>query len=104
MRHLLYSVVICVGLSIGTFMAQTQAPASQAQPPASADPYANNARPGTLEFPLAAPAGKDSNARMTAPAGAINQGPFNPGSWKYGNAFNPPKIGRRSSSFRGWDE
>jgi 2-keto-3-deoxy-L-rhamnonate aldolase RhmA len=92
MRHLLYSVGICVALGIGTFMAQTQAPpAPQTQPPpASADPYANNARPGATSFPLAAPAGKDSNARMVAPAGAINQGPFNPGTWKYGNAFNPP--------------
>ena len=91
MRHLSYSVLLCVALGLGTFMAQTQAPPqTQQQPPASADPYANNARAGTLEFPLAAPAGKDSNARMVAPAGAVNQGPFAPGTWKYGNAFNPP--------------
>ena len=55
-----------------------------------ADPYANNAAPGTLTFPLAAPAGKDSNALMVAPAGAVNQGPFDPATWKYGPAFNPP--------------
>ena len=74
MRHLSYSVLLCVALGLGTFMAQTQAPPqTQQQPPASADPYANNARAGTLEFPLAAPAGKDSNARMVAPAGAVNQ-------------------------------
>jgi 2-keto-3-deoxy-L-rhamnonate aldolase RhmA len=42
-------------------------------------------------FPLAAPAGKDSNARTVAPAGAINQGPFDPASWKYGTAFNAPQ-------------
>src|SRR5438034_7508993 len=60
------------------------------QPPPPADPYANNAAPGTTTFPLAAPAGKDSNARTAAPAGAVNQGPFNPATWKYGNAFNPP--------------
>ena len=53
-------------------------------------PYANNAAPGTLTFPLAAPAGKDSNARMVAPPGAVNQGPFDPATWKYGPAFNPP--------------
>ena len=55
-----------------------------------ADPYANNAVPGTQTFPLAAPAGKDSNARMVAPMGAINQGPFDPAAWKYGPAFDPP--------------
>ena len=56
----------------------------------SADPYANNAAPGATAFPLAAPAGKDSGARTTAPAGAVNQGPFDPATWKYGTAFDPP--------------
>jgi 2-keto-3-deoxy-L-rhamnonate aldolase RhmA len=56
----------------------------------NADPYANNAAPGTTNFPLAAAAGKDSNARMAAPANAANQGPFDPATWKYGTAFNPP--------------
>jgi len=41
-------------------------------------------------FPLAAPAGKDSNARQVAPPGATNQGPYDMSSWKYGPAFNPP--------------
>src|SRR5207244_652733 len=42
------------------------------------------------QFPLAAPAGKDSNARRVAPPGAVNQGAFDPAAWKYGPAFNPP--------------
>lgn len=42
------------------------------------------------QFPLAAPAGKDSNARQLAPPGAVNQGPYDMSTWKYGNAFNPP--------------
>jgi 2-keto-3-deoxy-L-rhamnonate aldolase RhmA len=42
------------------------------------------------QFPLAAPAGVDSRAREIAPPGAVNQGPFDTGSWKYGNAFNAP--------------
>jgi 2-keto-3-deoxy-L-rhamnonate aldolase RhmA len=42
------------------------------------------------QFPLAAPAGVDSNARQVAPPGAVNQGPFDPAAWKYGNAFAPP--------------
>src|SRR5215467_13776780 len=42
------------------------------------------------KFPLAAPAGQDSKARQVAPAGAVNQGPFDMSKWKYGNAFNTP--------------
>jgi 2-keto-3-deoxy-L-rhamnonate aldolase RhmA len=41
-------------------------------------------------FPLAAPAGVDSKARENAPAGAVNQGPFDASTWKYGPVFNPP--------------
>ena len=54
----------------------------------SADPYANNPDAGKLQFPLAAPAGKDSNAIQTAPAGAVNQGPLDPATWKYGPAYD----------------
>ncbi|MEZ5289068.1 MAG: aldolase/citrate lyase family protein [Vicinamibacterales bacterium] len=65
-------------------------PASQGQTPApTADPYANNAAPDAAKFPLAAPAGVDSRARETAPAGAANTGPFDPATWKYGGAFSP---------------
>src|SRR4051794_2020011 len=38
------------------------------------------------QFPLAAPAGRDSNARQVAPPGAVNQGPFDMNTWKYGAA------------------
>ena len=41
-------------------------------------------------FPLAAKAGQDSNARNVAPAGAVNQGPFDKGTRKYGTAWNAP--------------
>ena len=98
MKHPLVATLGCVALGIATFAAQTQNPPAQpastqpapGQPAPRADPYANNAAPGTLTFPLAAPAGKDSNARMVAPPGAVNQGPFDPATWKYGPAFNPP--------------
>ena len=45
--------------------------------------------PGTSQnaFPLAAPAGVDSNARQ-APPGAVNQGPFDVATWKYGNGVH----------------
>jgi 2-keto-3-deoxy-L-rhamnonate aldolase RhmA len=70
---------------------QQKPPAQPAQtPPATADPYANNANPGATTFPLAAPAGADSGAKQKGTAGATNQGAFDPASWKYGTAFNAP--------------
>src|ERR1051325_8294391 len=45
-------------------------------------------------FPLAAPAGKDSNAKSTPPPGAQNQGALDPANWKYGPAFNAPSGGK----------
>ncbi len=56
----------------------------------------------STNFPLAAPAGTDSNALQQAPPGAVDQGPIGPMScelsegcaepktWKFGSAFNPP--------------
>ena len=88
MRHLILSAVVCAALGIATFAARTQN--AQTQPPASADPSLNNPAAATPEFPLAAPAGRDSKARMIAPPGAVNQGPFDPTIWKYGPAFTPP--------------
>jgi 2-keto-3-deoxy-L-rhamnonate aldolase RhmA len=46
------------------------------------------------QFPLAAAAGRDSGARSAAPAGAVNQGPFDPATWKYGPAYNPAGAAR----------
>jgi 2-keto-3-deoxy-L-rhamnonate aldolase RhmA len=54
----------------------------------------NNPAAGTTTFPLAAPAGKDSNARQVPLPGAVNQGPFDPATWKYGPAFTPPADAR----------
>jgi 2-keto-3-deoxy-L-rhamnonate aldolase RhmA len=84
---------VCVTCGVATFWAQSPgAPPSQPpQTPApTADPYANTAAPGTTSFPLAAPAGKDSNAFQVAPPGAVNQGPFNATTWKYGPGFAAP--------------
>ena len=68
--------------------AQGQTPAPQ--PPApSADPYANNAAPGATQFPLAAPAGKDSGAKMTAPAGARESGPVRSGHVEVRHRLQP---------------
>ena len=50
---------------------------------------ANGAGAGA-QFPLAAPAGVDSNAINQAPPGATNQGPLDPSTWKYGHGFDAP--------------
>src|SRR5450759_3220326 len=91
MRHLLIATAVRAARGIGAFAAQPQGAPAQPPPAPSADPYANNAQPGATQFPLAAPAGKDSGARMVAPPGAVNQGPFDSATWKYGGAFNPPQ-------------
>jgi 2-keto-3-deoxy-L-rhamnonate aldolase RhmA len=90
MRQLLFAAGVCATVGIAAFGAQTP----QTQPAPSADPYLNNPAAGTAAFPLAAPAGKDSNARAVAPPGAVNQGTFNPATWKYGPAFNPPPAAK----------
>ena len=70
-------------------LAASQASAQQPNRPVSADPYANNADAGKLSFPLAAAAGQDSGAAKTPLAGAVNTGPFNDKTWKYGPNFDP---------------
>ena len=52
--------------------------------------HGQNAPAASPQFPLAAPAGKNSDAMNTAPAGAVNQGKLDPATWKYGPQFNPP--------------
>lgn len=91
MRQVILPAVVCAVLGIAAFEAQTPPTQPQTQkPPATADPYAASPDAGATKFPLAAPAGKDSNARNVAPPGAVNQGVFNPATWKYGPAFAPP--------------
>jgi len=87
-KPLLVAVVVCLVVTGGVYSAQSQNP--PAQPAPSIDPYANNPKAGTTTFPLAAPAGADSKATTVAPAGSVNSGPFDPATWKYGPAFNPP--------------
>jgi len=87
-RHVFASAAFSAALGVAVVAAQ-RPPQPPPQAP-SADPYANNANPGATQFPLAAPVGKDSGARATAPAGAVNQGPFDAATWKRGDAFKPP--------------
>ncbi|HUQ89241.1 MAG TPA: aldolase/citrate lyase family protein [Vicinamibacterales bacterium] len=88
-----FSLVILLTAAVFAVTAQAQNPAPQAPArpqPVNADPYANNPDAGKTQFPLAAPAGKDSGAKQGAPAGATNQGVFDPAKWKYGTAFDAP--------------
>jgi len=62
----------------------------QQAPKPSADPYANMGDPSKAQFPLAAPAGKDSGAIANPLPGGVNQGQFNAETWKYGHAFDAP--------------
>ena len=77
---MLLSAAVCAG-AVGAAIAQ------------NADPYANNAAAGTMQFPLAARAGQDSGAIKTAPAGAVNAGAINAATWKYGPNNAPPAGG-----------
>jgi 2-keto-3-deoxy-L-rhamnonate aldolase RhmA len=80
------AAILAVG--IAALGAQSQNPPAQPKP--AADPYATNPNPGAAKFPLAAPAGKDSGAIDTPPPGSVNGGRFDPATWKFGPAFNPP--------------
>ena len=66
--------------------AQQQQQPPREQPSATEDAVATGGN-----FPLAAKAGQDSNARSVAPPGAVNQGPFDMTKWKYGTAWNAPQ-------------
>jgi 2-keto-3-deoxy-L-rhamnonate aldolase RhmA len=74
----------------GAFVALGLADASGQQAPAPTPTSAAAPAAKPPSFPFAAPAGKDSNARNVAPAGALNKGAFDPKTWKNGGAFAAP--------------
>ena len=82
----------------GAGPAQSQAPARPQTPAPSADPYVNNPNPGATGFPLAAPAGTDSGAREKPPAGAVNQGPFDPADLEVRHRLRSARPARRSGT------
>src|SRR6266851_1182719 len=91
MNHRFPVAALTAAFGFVIFQAAGQTPQPAGQPPRpTADPYANNADAGKTQFPLAAPAGKDSGAITIAPPGAVNQGTLDPAKWKYGPVFNPP--------------
>ena len=102
MNRLSISLTLSAALGFGMLRLQGQQPAGQTpagqtpagQAPSTADPYANNAAAGTLKFPLAAPAGKDSGAITTPLPNSVNQGAIDEKSWKYGHAFDATADGK----------
>ena len=96
MRPLVLGLTLAASLALVPLAMRAQAPAQPPSPPRpqtpapTADPYATTAAPGTSSFPLAAPAGVDSKARDTSPPFATNTGAFDPATWKFGTAFDPP--------------
>ncbi len=79
--------VAALTVGLGLMMGQARGQSS------NSDPYASNPTPGQAQLQLAAPAGKDSGQRANAPAGAANQGPFDPKTWKDGPAYDTPDAG-----------
>src|SRR5262245_48639316 len=94
MRSTLFGCALCAVVVVGVTNLVGQSERGQTDKPATADPYANNPDAGSTAFPLAAPSGKDSNSKNVAPPGAVNQGAFDPATWKYGPAFNAPAGSR----------
>jgi 2-keto-3-deoxy-L-rhamnonate aldolase RhmA len=88
MTRLLSATSIALTICVGLVSAQN--PPQGGGQSTTADPYANSAAAGATTFPLAAPAGKDSGAKTAPPSGSVNQGPFDPATWKYGPAFDAP--------------
>ena len=96
MRSPFVTAFVCMSLALTTLSIRaqnTQQKPPQTPPPTpagGADPYAGNPAPGAGKFPLAAPAGTDSKALTVPPKDAVNQGAFDPATWKFGAAFAAP--------------
>ena len=89
-RRLALLVTLGIGFGLLAQGQQTGNSRPGRQAPATADPYANNPDAGKTQFPLAAPAGKDSGAIMHALPGGVNQGMIDEKTWKYGRAWEAP--------------
>ena len=108
MRQLGFAAIVCAAVGLAASGAQTQQPPPAQTAPAptpgspgtpatpTADPYANNAAPGATQFPLAAPAGKDSNARTAAPPGAVESGTVRSGDLEVRPGVQRRRPARRS--------
>ena len=98
MKHaVLATALLCAAFGMMVPAAQVPGPApreSATEDPVEAPSGRGVASGGPRPSPLAAPAGRDSNALTVAPPGAVNQGPFDPSTWKFGPAFDAPAGAR----------
>src|SRR5437764_15328420 len=85
MKNTVFAAALAAIVAIAAVGAQQQPQQRPEQPSATEDAVASGGN-----FPLAAKAGQDSNAKTVAPPGAVNQGPFDMNTWKYGPAWNAP--------------
>ena len=83
----LRSTTMLFVLAFGAAMVVAQQ--AQTQKPNQLDGATEDFAP-PASFPLAAPAGTDSKAISQPPPNAVNSGPIDPATWKFGPAFNPP--------------
>ena len=94
MRQLFLSLLVSAAV-IATLASQAQTP--QTPPPPTQKPATPNRRPVCHQprrrhaiLSAGVPSRQGQQRAGTAPAGAANQAPFDPATWKYGTAFNPP--------------
>src|SRR5215831_17833510 len=89
MKKTLFAVAVAAFVAIAAVTAQQAQQQQREQPSATEDAVATGGN-----FPLAAKAGQDSNAKSVAPPNAVNQGPYDMAKWKYGTAWNAPAGGK----------
>ena len=89
MKKTLIAAAIVSSLAIVAIGAAQQQQPRPEQSGATEDAVASGGN-----FPLAAKAGQDSNAKNVPPPGAVNQGPFDMTKWKYGTRWNASPGGK----------
>ena len=94
MRNLLFAAVLCAVVGIVAFAGQTQ---PTAQPPAAERRSLRQQRRRRARRSSRWPRrpARTATRRTTAPAGAVNQGPFDPATWKYGTGLQRRRPGAK---------
>ena len=83
------TVLVCAVLGMVVTDAGQQKPARESATEDPPEQPVKGAASAPATFPLAAPAGSDSKSLTVAPPGAMNQGPFDPATWKVRACIQP---------------